>query len=206
MNSCIMKIIKNCFCALTLLLSLPLLAQQSSDENKATTPAFISDDLFIFMHTGAGKNYRIAGSISAGTEIQLTGKKQNEFTQIIDDKERVTWVEDKFISTNPSLRHVIAQLNTKLATYAEVEADNSQKIQSNRQEITALKNENSTLLKQTKDLKKQLNQANEQLELQKSGVQQQWFYMGAIVLGFGLFLGLILPLFLGKKKKPSSWS
>lgn len=201
-----MKIIKNCFCLLTLLICFPLIAQQSSNEKNSTTPAYISDDLFIFMHTGAGKNYRIAGSINAGTEIQLTGKKDNGFTQIIDDKDRVAWVEDKFVSSNPSLRHVIAQLNSKLATYSETESANSQTLQKNRLEITELKNENTALEQQTKALKKQLNQANEQLELQKSGVQQQWFYRGAIVLGLGLILGLILPLLVGKKKRTSSWS
>ena len=86
--------------------------------------SFISDELFIYMHAGSGKNYRILGTITSGSEVTSTGQEANDYTQIIDPKGKKAWVESKYISTNPSLRTVIAELNTKLANYAEVELTN----------------------------------------------------------------------------------
>lgn len=195
-----MKIIKSFFYLLVLSVSLPNIAAENNNS------AFISDNLFIFMHSGAGKKYRIIGSIGAGSEVNLTGKKQNDFTQITDDKERTGWVESRYISENPSLRHVIAELNSKLAKTADKETKNQQQVKSSKQQIATLTATNKTLNNEVLSLKKALANANEKLDLQRSNVQQQWFYMGAGVLGLGLIAGLILPVFFRKKRQSSSWT
>ena len=118
-----MKIIKCLFASALLIFTSSLLAEEQSDVSTASpeklTSAYISDDLFIYMLAGSGKNYRILGTIIAGDEIQLTGKIENGYTQIIDSKNRSTWVESQYINDTAGLRFVVAELNGKLAINEE---------------------------------------------------------------------------------------
>ena len=113
-----MKVIK---CLLASLLLISNFFSYAEEETTQTTgenltPAYISDDLFIYMHAGPGNNYRILGSINAGDEVSMTGESANGYTQIIDSKNRETWVESKYVSTTPGIRAAIAELNGKLAS------------------------------------------------------------------------------------------
>jgi len=87
-----------------------------------SSQGYISDDLTIFMHAGAGTNYRILGTITAGTQIQITGKSSNDYSEIIDDKDRTAWVETKYITSQAGLRYVVADLNSKLANTSDYTA------------------------------------------------------------------------------------
>ena len=53
---------------LTLLLSVSFLSVVNASE-KSNTDGYISENLFIYIHTGAGKNYRILGSINSGEKV-----------------------------------------------------------------------------------------------------------------------------------------
>ena len=182
--------------ALTLFSSLTF-AQESANESELEK-AFISDELFIYMLAGAGTNYRILGSINAGDEISLTGEEANGYTQIIDSKQRAGWIESKFVSENPSLRTVIAQLNSELASYNETEQRLNQDIHSQQTTISDLEQQNKSLQGELKSLTTQFDE----LKLQ---VDNQDFFYGAMVLGIGLLLGIILPHLTAKKRKTSSW-
>lgn len=178
--------------------------QQLSDENLTT--AYISDDLFIYMHAGAGNNYRILGSINAGDEVKITGEVDNGYTQIVDNKNRHTWVESKYVSTTPGLRVIIAELNTKLAN----NEDNSQQIATDltlaQAEITQLTEQAELLNGEISSLKTQLSQTQSKLSNQDLDLKKEYFFNGAIVLAIGLFLGLILPrLSVRKKSSMASW-
>lgn len=178
--------------------------QQPTDENLVT--AYISDDLFIYMHAGPGNNYRILGSINAGDEVKLTGEEDNGYTQIVDNKNRNTWVESKYVSTTPGLRVVIAELNTKLAN----NEDNNQQISSDltlaQTEITQLTEQAELLNGEISSLKTQLAQTQSKLSNQDLDLKKEYFFNGAIVLGIGLLFGLIIPrLSLRKKSSMESW-
>ncbi len=178
--------------------------QQPTDENLVT--AYISDDLFIYMHAGPGNNYRILGSINAGDEVKLSGEEDNGYTQIVDNKNRHTWVESKYVSTTPGLRVVIAELNTKLAN----NEDNNQQITSDltlaQSEITQLTEQAELLNGEISSLKTQLAQTQSKLSNQDLDLKKEYFFNGAIVLGIGLLLGLIIPrLSLRKKSSMESW-
>ncbi|WP_462157347.1 TIGR04211 family SH3 domain-containing protein [Pseudoalteromonas sp. GB56] len=112
--------------------------------------AYISDELYIFMHSGAGKNYRILGSINAGTEITLvTGTETNGFYEIVDDKERQGWVEAQYINQDQSLRIKFEQLGEELA-------NTQQTLRDAQSQIPELQNLNSSLQDQNQQLQEQL--------------------------------------------------
>ena len=75
------------------------LALQESDTLEASSSHYIRDDLFIFLHTGPGRNYRILGSVEAGTPITVLDRDADaEFTQVTDDEGRKGWIESKYVT------------------------------------------------------------------------------------------------------------
>ena len=104
------------FLAITLASSLFIPAQAAENNYKQ---GYISDELFIYIHTGPGKKYRILGTIIAGSKVQITGSIDDGYSEIIDDKNRTAWVESKYVTTQPGLRFVVAELNGKIATSSD---------------------------------------------------------------------------------------
>ena len=198
------------FCALCFFL-LPVknvLAQEASpSKNLANEPqAYIIDDLYIFMRSGAGSQYRLLGSINAGTQVTLLEAVQNGYQKIIDDKGRSGWVEVKYLQKSPGLRYVIAELNAQLADKEDQIQKLKTLVDTKDLQLSKLTASTEQLTKQLKLITKQLNSAQNALEKQDTSIQKQWFYNGAIVLGIGLILGLILPRLGGRRRSSmASW-
>ncbi|WP_440874442.1 TIGR04211 family SH3 domain-containing protein [Thalassotalea sp. PLHSN55] len=180
------------------------LAAQEEPANMAT--GFISDDLFIYMHAGAGTNYRILGTINAGTEIKITGQSSNDYSEIVDTKGRLAWVESKYVSTKPGLRNVIAELNTQMASSLDDTNRLNSNLSANQEQIVALKNSNTELQNNLAALNNELIETKAKLKDQDTNIKKEYFYNGAIVLSIGLLLGIILPRLGGRKKaNMDSW-
>ena len=183
--------------------SLTSFAQQATPELE---DGFISDELFIYMHSGAGNNYRIVGSINAGSQVKLTGEKLNGYTQIVDDKDRTAWVEDRYVSNKPGLRHVVAELNGQLASTGEQEAQFRTQIAESKKLLTAAQSQNIELTNKITSLESELASAQAKLETQDMDVMKEWFFNGGIVAGLGLLAGLFLPQLFGRRKSAmDSW-
>lgn len=171
-----------------------------------TQQGFISDDLVIYMHAGPGTNYRILGTINAGAEIQITGKSSNEYSEIIDDSNRITWVESKYITRQAGLRFVVADLNAKLASTNNYSTELDGEINALKSTVELLNQEKMTLETAFNKVEKQLKQTQAKVKDQDTNIKKQWFFNGAIVLGIGLILGLILPKFFARRKSSmESW-
>ena len=73
-------------------------------------------------------------------------------------------------------------------------------------EIDALKSERSDLQNSISALNMDLTQTKSQLKNQDTSIKKQWFFNGAMVLGVGLLLGLIIPrLFSRRKTSMENW-
>jgi SH3 domain protein len=198
-----MKSIKGLLVGLILSLSFPLLAEETPANLNS---GYISDDLFIYMHSGAGNNYRILGSINSGTEVKVTGQHENDYTEIIDDKNRNAWVESKYISLKPGLRFVIAELNERLSSTANSTDNLSEELIQARSTIEQLNTEKSQLNNEISELNKTLITTRSKLKNQDTDIKKEWFYNGAMVLALGLLLGLILPrLTVRRKGSMDNW-
>lgn len=195
-----------CF-GLSLSLTVQLPAQAEQEESNTApiaqvevTQGFISDELFIYMLAGSGKNYRILGTVTAGAEIKLTGIVQNDYTQIINEKNRTAWVETKYISKKPGLRFVVAELNAQIATATDLNKQLDSQLNNVKASMTNMNDKSSQLNNEIAALKNQLASTKAKLKTQDTDIQKQWFFNGAIVLGIGLILGLVLPRLGGKRK------
>jgi len=174
--------------------------QENTQTSAEVSQGFITDDLFIYMLAGSGTKYKILGSVTAGSEIKLTGVIQNEYTQIIDDKNRTAWIESKYVSEKPGLRFVVAELNAQLATATELNSQLDSQLNNIKATMTNMHDKSSQLNNEIAALKNQLATTTSKLKTQDTDIQKQWFFNGAIVLGIGLILGLLLPRLGGKRK------
>ena len=193
--------------ALTLALVTFSTIAPAEETDPTLTDGYISDELFVYMHSGAGNNYRIVGSINAGTLIKLTGVQQNGYTQIIDDKNRSAWVEDKYVSNKPGLRFVVAELNGQLASNTEIESQLQTQLATSANKLTTEVDKNAQLAKQLNEVQAKLTEVESQFKNQDMDMKKEWFFNGAIVMGIGLILGLLLPRLASRKKSSmESWN
>ena len=185
-------------------------AQEEASSEKSLpkgSQAYISDDLTIFMHAGPGTNYRILGTINAGSLIQITGKSDKGYSEIVNDKNRITWVETKYITIQPGLRFVVADVNKQLASAKDYNTQLDGKINELNNNIDLITQDKKKLSSQLKTVQKQLTETQSKVSNQDTKMLSQRFYNGAIVLGLGLLLGLILPrLFARRRSSMDSWS
>lgn len=178
----------------------PVVAEQISDETTQLPQGYIIDDLFIYMHAGPGANYRILGSINAGNEVSLTGNTDNDYVEVIDSKNRTAWVESKFVSTEPGLRAAVAELNAQLAAQNETIELSGNQLSDTERQLSDLRNKEQTLTNQINSLNKKISTLEQQVDNQDLEVKKEYFFNGAIVLGIGLLLGIVIPRLSPKKR------
>ncbi len=192
------------FLAITLSSSLFLSAQAAESNYKQ---GYISDELFIYMHAGPGTNYRILGTIVAGSEVKITGAVENEYSEVIDDKNRATWVESKYVSTKAGLRFVVDTLNKKIARSSDFTSQLDGEVNDLKSKVNLLTNDKKKLSVELQKLTATLAKTQTKIKDQDTNIKKQWFFTGALVLGVGLILGLILPrLFSRRRGAMDSWS
>lgn len=175
--------------------------------------SYISDDLYIYMHTGPGTEYRILGSVGAGTKVSIiTNNASAKYTQIIDNKGRKGWVETKFVSHKASLKVVVPTLEAELAqvksALESATSDSKAKTQTliesldlRNSQLKELEQHSNDLNQKLIDAQSELRELNAKLDTQKDDLLMRYFTYGGLVAGGGLLLGLILPHILPRRKK-----
>jgi SH3 domain protein len=192
------------FIAITLSSSLFLSAQAAENNYQQ---GYISDELFIYMHAGPGTNYRILGTLIAGSEVKITGAVDNDYSEIIDDKNRATWVESKYVSTKAGLRFVVAELNKKIASSSDFTSQLDGEVNELKSKVNLLTSDKKNLSAELQKLTATLVKTQTKIKDQDTNIKKQWFFNGALVLGVGLILGLILPRFFSRRRGAmDSWS
>ena len=143
-------------------LSAPSVAQQAEPDTTSTastttsiavdSKAFIRDDLFVFMHTGPTRNYRILGSIVAGEPVSVLAlSNDKEFTQIKDSQDRVGWVESRFLSQDLPAQQQLQMLSEQLTNTVDLESQLSLKNQQLVSQNEKLTNQLSALTQRLTD-------------------------------------------------------
>jgi len=180
------------------------IAQEPNDSEGEVR--YISDDLFTYLHAGPGRNYRILGSVIAGSRvIELQEDLENGFIEVIDEKQRTGWVEAEFIKKTPSVRELIPSLQQNLE-----DANNTIKQQRSdndllNQQIADLQSQNSALTRQMSEIEAHNNQVSAELADQDQSEQIEWFTRGGIVAVISLLLGIILTYLPKKRRRNDNW-
>ena len=158
------------------------------------------------MHTGPGRNYRILGSIEAGTPITVLARDNDaEFTQITDNEGREGWVESRFVSNTmsqaeqlPIISEKLAESQSALQTAQSENARLRQRLNDARQQVSKLTTTSEEQASEITRLTAKVDSANKD-EL------VTWFTRGGMVAGVGILLGVMLTYLPKRKRRSSEW-
>ncbi len=200
-----------------LLISEPAFAQQDTSEPNATTQdqqqepndqsgdfRYISDDLFTYLRSGPGTNYRLLGSVNAGTKIQLL-QVDNEkgYAEVIDNRQRTGWIETRFISPTPSIRNEFKALQVEVKEKEQSRLDMQKKLEAATQNLSKSDEQKSSLNRQVTQQLEDIARLKEQFEQRERANSMEWFTRGAILAIIALVLGYFMGL-IGRKRKNSN--
>ena len=115
---------------LLMVVSLPVAAQQESIEKEA----FISDALFVYLHSGPGNQYRIVGTINAGQPVTyLSEDTDSGYAQIRYEDNKTGWLPKEYVSYTPGL---VTQLETLTESFNS-QRDQIQQLEQERNELSS---------------------------------------------------------------------
>jgi SH3 domain protein len=191
-------------CIASSLLSVQSLAQEPNDSEGETR--YISDDLFTYLHAGPGRNFRILGSVVAGTPVTLLQEDtEKNFVEIIDDKQRTGWVDAEFINESRSVRSLVPGLQQQVETTEKTIVQQRESNDLLNQQIADLTLQNTNLKKKLSDAVKENAKTTQTLADYDQTAQMEWFTRGGIVAVISLLLGIILTYLPKKRRRNDNW-
>lgn len=202
-----MKNIKYIITALTLILSVNVFAETR----------YVSDDVFIYMHSGPSQDYRIIGTVNVGTTVQtLQYNEKTKFTQVKTSSGRTGWVKEKELQTTLPAKSMLPTVQKELeevkAKLQNIEQENSKAVEQKVLSIAdkddligRLESEKATLQESIADLEARNLQLDLLQDTKDERVKMEWMLYGGSVLFFGLLIGLFIPFLPRRKKKQNNW-
>lgn len=179
---------------------------------------FISDDVYTFLRGGAGKQFRILGSVKAGEAVVLLGTSPDgKYSQIIDPKGRTAWIESDFVQKDPSFRQRVSDLQQKADglqhTMDNLDTEQARRIKAQDAELDKLRKDNSAQAAELQQLKAKLDKVQDEnqtlsnsLDTREDDARYRWWREGSYIAVGGLILGLILPwLPRPRRKRRDRW-
>ncbi len=185
-------------------LSLPVFAQQNETGEADTADHFIRDDLFVFIHAGPSREYRILGSIDAGTAIQVI-ERDGDFTHVIDENNRDGWVESRYVSDTLPLSDQLPRLSQQLADSQSALSKAEKESARLRQQLNDSRQQIAQLSTSVEEKDKQVSELTAKVERADQDELITWFTRGGIVAGGGIVLGLIIAYLPKKRRRDSQW-
>jgi len=186
--------------------------------NVSAANRYVSDQLFTYMHKGPSAQYRIVGSLNAGTKIKLLqSDKKTGYSKVQDPRGRSGWISTKFVTSQepsilrlPEAVEALDSANKKLngiadsnkAAQQKQQQSLSEQIASNQQLVT----QRQQLLAKIQALELDNTKLQTRIANQSEEVEMYWFMRGAAIIIMGIFIGLVLPLIPRRKKKNDVWA
>ncbi|WP_051326716.1 MULTISPECIES: TIGR04211 family SH3 domain-containing protein [Aliagarivorans] len=178
---------------------------------------YISDELFVYMHSGSSNQFRIIGSVNAGEKVELLDlNSETQYAKIRMSTGREGWVEAKFLNRNPGLAEQLKAAQDALAKSEQARKsmaeDSSSQAGQQQQLIEEQTAQIETLTAQNQQLNEQFAQINDQnqdlsrrLDTRETDIQMRWMMRGGIIAIVGLIVGLIVPHLPRRKKRDNRW-
>ena len=139
------------------------------------------------------KTFYLSSNPSAREELKKLTREYNSNTLLIsklsDEKEEL---EKKLLSLKNDNTDLIVQ-----SSKSQAEKEHIEQIY---QDALKLEHENEKLIQENLQLKTELQLAENNTQIQKDTSSRNWFIVGAIVLFFGMVIGLIVPNLLKRRR------
>ncbi|PKM17566.1 MAG: TIGR04211 family SH3 domain-containing protein [Gammaproteobacteria bacterium HGW-Gammaproteobacteria-15] len=182
---------------------LALSAQASAQDG--SKPAFISDALFVFLHSGPNNQYRIIGTVNAGQSVTFLREDSATGYAEIQVDGKTGWLPKEHVTYTPGLVTQLEKLKAEYAQYNEtVNALEQQRDQLNSQLNEAV-SERQKAVEQLEQANRAYEQLKVQLENTQSSIWEKPMVLGSLILLAGLIFGLLLPLLMPKRRNSERW-
>lgn len=180
----------------------PEAAEQSNEPESTLTSVtpykmYVTDQLFVFVHSGSSNRYRIIGRIPASEQVEVIAKDQDSgWLQVNYENTKTGWVDSSMITSNSGTKGELEQAQQqiteleakikKLDTQPDIDID-----QVNAQ-ITNLRNKNNELLNQIEivNSEKARLQASIKEVDETRKILDKLYDVGVILIG--IFVGWLL--------------
>lgn len=196
--------------ALAIILIATTLTAHAETDSARSTPsdtAYITDNLHVYMHSGAGKQYRILGSINAGSELSVLATNDDAgFIQVKDSKGRTGWVDKRNISKKPGLAIQNQKLRMQVSSL-QAELNEAQRdMPSLRQVKNDLAAKNDALTAEITALETQIKNLNRSRQDASAKEKRDLLVYGGGIAFIGIFIGIIVTLLLSRRKRYDGWA
>jgi SH3 domain protein len=182
---------------------LALSAQASAQDS--SKPAFISDALFVFLHSGPNNQYRIIGTVNAGQSVTFLQEDSATGYAEIQVDGKTGWLPKEHVTYTPGL---VTQLENLKAEYAQ-HNETVNALEQQRDQLNSQLNEAVAERQKAVEQLEQANRAYEQLKVQlentQSSIWEKPMILGSLILLAGLIFGLLLPLLIPKRRNSERW-
>ncbi|KMT64382.1 TIGR04211 family SH3 domain-containing protein [Catenovulum maritimum] len=204
----------NILAAICMLLATSHVYAEVESNSTSQDSAYVSDDLTIFIHTGPSRNYRISGTIIAGTQLEiLANSEDNSFSQVKTQDNKSGWIESQYISRKTGQKQQIAQLSQSLETTKSELIKVQENLNQEASDNQALKQDLAKSEQTLADTTARLNQTQLQLTALQTernseleNVRMDWLVKGGILSLGSLLLGFALAFMPRRKKRSSEWA
>lgn len=178
---------------------------------------YVSDDIFIYLHSGPSLDYRIIGTVKVGTLVNtLKYDSDTKFMQVKTPAGKIGWVKSKELQQDlpaktllPEAQKRLQAAQKKLANIVQENAKTLQEKALSMQEkeslVNDLQGERASLLKIIDDLKAKNLELDLLQDTKDERIKMEWMMYGGSVLFFGLLIGLIIPFLPRRKKRQNNW-
>lgn len=194
-----------------LLIGAPAHAQQASDNVR-----WVSDSLNTYVRSGPTEGYRIVGTLSSGTRVQLL-RTQGDYSQVRGENGDAVWIPNSDLQEVPgqaerlpALELKVTELSTELKNINETWETRVQGMQetldTRKKLIDELEANRSALDIELNQARSELREAQAQLGSEQKQVLMRYMVYGGSIAGVGLLAGLILPtMFRLRRKRNDQW-
>ncbi len=178
---------------------------------------YISDDVYIYMHSGPSLEYRIIGTLKVGTKVNtLKYDEKTKFMQIKTEKGKVGWMKVAELQKTLPAKNLLPVLKKELddAQLALKNISDKNAIKLSEKElviqeqvalVSELKVETARLKADVVNLKSRKLELELWQETRESQEKMNWMLEGGGFLLLGLLIGLMIPFLPRRKKRSNNW-
>lgn len=176
-----------------------------NDAQAQSKPAYISDSLLVYLHSGPSNQFRIVGTVNAGQSVTYLAQDADTGYVQIQFEDKTGWLPKEHVNFTPGLASQLEQLKAKYANHNEA----TTALEQQRDELNSQLNKAVAERQTAQEQLEQANRAYEQLKVQLENTQgsiwEKPMVLGSLILLAGLIFGLILPLLLPKNRNSERW-
>jgi len=168
---------------------------------------YISDNVYVYFHTGPSAKYRIVGSVISGSKVEIVEHSEDgKYTKIVDDKGRTGWIQSEFASTQSSLKQRFEALTLQVAALSENNLELEQRSEQSSQSTGQLQQRISTLSAELASAKREKIRVEAKLVGEEADIKMKWLINGGILVIISILLGIFITFIPSKKKSKGNWS